>query len=372
MKNILIIFLVFFANNAMASKARLEALNMTTDLTGLGFSHDGNLLFKDNRNIFLNPAQIGSMGNQLNFEMGNSTVANTPNAEGGFIYDWNNGKLGVQLGRQSDVTRTISKYVTPLGVVTPKDSFDVIWGQKGNTGWGAGLHYASTVNDPSGATSKKGSELILSGGMVQSAAEYYAQLAVMASSENNTGANPPGKWDGKTYIKVGGAWTLDNTTKVIGQIFNNGYNYNAAGGAVTEIKSLLIDVRYNKVHKPKTDVTFFYGAGFTNVTGDASSGGTKNDITVQQVPLFFGLESAATSWMDVRASVTQGVLLNSQKNVSLPTVADTQSDPNSTTLGAGTTLKFTNFILDATLAAASTGDINSAALLSHASILYYF
>ncbi len=368
MNKILLILLVgLSANTAMASRARLTALGQSNyspaaDLAGVGYTSDGTLLFKDNRNIFLNPGQISSMGNSFNFEFGPKTPTSATNGEGGMIYDLDGGKLGFQLGRQNDINKTI----VALGYGTPPgNNVDIIYGQKG---WGVGLHYGNAKTDAAATpASASASHLIFSGGLVKDKAEYYAHVAVDANAETNA----TNKFEGKSYIRAGMGYQLDNVAKVIAEVSKNGFD-NTAGGAKTEYNYLDVDVRYNRLQKPKTDLMFFYGAGFKITTGDRTTTGTKSDITVQQIPLFLGLEGSANSWMDLRASVTQMVLIDTIKNPNIVTSGETQHRPNTTTVGAGATLKFTNFIVDATLAGASTGAVNGTSLLADASLIYNF
>lgn len=363
-KYILVLLVGLFANSAMASKARLLALGVNADQTGVGYSHDGTLLFKDNRNIFLNPGQVGTMGNSFNFEMGSSTAI-TPNAEGGIIYDFEGGKLGFQLGRRHEITRTMSG----LGsTILPNDSVDIIWGQKGSSSWGFGLHYADSKTDAASGADAKASVVALSAGMVKDKIEFFGTLGLDGKAERTTAAAT--KYEGKAYIKAGVGYTIDNTSKVIGSVLKSGFDWTS--GAKTEFNTLGLDVRYARTHKPKTDLMFFYGGGFTNVSGDRTTGATKTDVTVQQIPLFLGIEGSANSWLDLRASVIQALLLNTQKNENAGSAGEKQHSPNSTAIGAGATLKFTNFMLDATLAGNTTGAINATTLLANASIIYNF
>lgn len=374
MNKILLILLVgLFANNAMASRARLSALGQSnyapaTDLSLIGNTSDGTLLFKDARNIFLNPAQVAAMGNSFNFEFGPKTPTAAANAEGGMMYDMAGGKLGVQLGRQTDINKTMT---TLALTTTPGDNIDVIYGRKGaSVAWGVGLHYGDAKSDATTGADTTANQIIVSGGMAKEKLEVYGHAALAATSENTTAGT---KFEGKSYIKAGIGYQIDNISKIVGQVFKNGFETGPNGGR-TEHSYLNMDVRYAHLHKPKTDLMFFYGAGFTNITGDRTTAGVKTDVTVQQIPVFIGLEGSATSWMDLRASVTQEVLLNTTKNPTLGTAGESQHKPNTTTVGAGATLKFTNFTVDATLAAAgaATANIDGNSLFANASLLYNF
>lgn len=96
-----------FSLEAHASKARLLAL---------GQSSQGSLFISDERNIFLNPAQMTQFFNHVNFEMGQTQVrtanqVSSPKAEGGLVADgWGDLKLGLQLGRISQATESMIRH----------------------------------------------------------------------------------------------------------------------------------------------------------------------------------------------------------------------------------------------------------------------
>src|SRR4051812_37381079 len=97
MKKLILVLASLAATSAHATKARLAALNQDTN---------GSYFIADTRNIFLNPAQLASMKDHLNFEWGKKDrtgVANDiPENEGGFVLSLGAGKLAAQLGRVTD------------------------------------------------------------------------------------------------------------------------------------------------------------------------------------------------------------------------------------------------------------------------------
>src|SRR3954469_24344449 len=109
MKKIMLMLAVLTTVSAHATKARLVALNQDTN---------GSFYIMDTRNIFLNPAQLSSMKDHLNFEWGKKArpgVANAvPEAEGGFVMSLGAGKLAGQLGRVTDFDRLVRDVNTNL------------------------------------------------------------------------------------------------------------------------------------------------------------------------------------------------------------------------------------------------------------------
>ncbi len=184
MKKIILIFVtIMLSNQAFASKARLSAL---------GQDDDGSYLVKDNRNIFLNPAQVATLNNSFNFEMG-TTGAGTPNAEGGMIYDMGGGRLGMQLGRRSYVVDQLADADAGMGssLLDPNNTVDVVYGRGQNTPWGVGVHYGSAVSDAanSGYPREEASELQVYGGMIKGNVEFSGTVGVMAKAKEETAAS---------------------------------------------------------------------------------------------------------------------------------------------------------------------------------------
>ncbi len=366
-KIIFILGMLVLADNAMASKARLIALGQDTN---------GSLIVRDNRNIFLNPAQIVLLNNSFNFEMGATTpaTATDPYAEGGMIYDVGNGRIGLQLGRHSYVYQQIETAEglgTISNLINPNNTIDVVYGGNKNNPWGVGVHYGSaSANAPSnGFPRSETNELQVYGGMVKNKIEFFGQVGVIAEAEGKANATDTDKYKGGPYIKGGMGFQIDDVAKVYGSLTKFDSEVTDETGAKTETTAMIIEANYVRVHKPKADLMFFYGGGVLQKTGDEETAGTNTDNEELSLPVLLGLEGAATPWMDLRASVTQRVLLNHVEN----STSDNDHQPNTTIVGAGATLKFTNFTLDATLAGASTnGDVDGVDLFTNASILYNF
>lgn len=367
MKNILIIAAtIFLSGQAFASKARLTALGQKTG---------GSTLVKDSRSIFLNPAHIGQMANSFNFEMGNADTNNFPLAvgapysEGGMTYDMEGGKIGMQMGRRSDVNDFISGNAAT--VLSPKNSVDVIYGTKGAKAFGLGIHYASANDDEvsGGFPNQEASELQVFGGMVHNKLEVFGQIGINGEAENETAAGVTAKFDVKSFIMAGFGYDVDNVAKVFGSLKKYEHEATSGAGVKTETQSMDIAINYAHLRRPKSDVMMFYGAGLVLNNGDVELAGVKTDVTETSLPVFIGLEVNATSYMDLRASVRQMLLLNNTEDAA----GDNQHSPNTTTVGAGAALKFNNnLVIDTTLGAEDGGDIDGTSLFANASMNYTF
>ncbi|MCB0362116.1 MAG: hypothetical protein KDD35_05325 [Bdellovibrionales bacterium] len=137
--------LFFTTIESYASKSRLEAL---------GQDSNGSFFIKDERNIFLNPANIHKVDRYLSFEWGASGSAEkvdslgTPKAEGG----WYNGKDGmpfaVYLGNENSEAIAFRNH-SSNSFLKPDNTFDFIWGMgAGNENrWGMGVTYSKNKDD---------------------------------------------------------------------------------------------------------------------------------------------------------------------------------------------------------------------------------
>ena len=127
----------------------------------------------------------------------------------------------------------------------------------------------------------------------------------------------------------------------------------------------------------KTDAAdFFYGVNFDMTTlknKNVATGTAKTEIT--SLPVFAGIEAEATSWMVLRASVTQNFILGTKKD-EIGSTGDSDTISNNTVVAAGAGLKFNKLLVDGTLAKASgasaTGALNSNDLLANAAVTYTF
>jgi hypothetical protein len=118
-------------------------------------------------------------------------------------------------------------------------------------------------------------------------------------------------------------------------------------------------------------VEMFYGVAYNMLTLKEKVGDSKTETT--SLPFTVGLEAEANSWMTLRGSVKQNVLLGSTKTSTAGT-GDADTIPNNTTVAAGVGFKWGKASLDATLNAGVNGQIDTSAgnFLTNAAFQYTF
>ncbi|NUN04469.1 MAG: hypothetical protein HUU57_01795 [Bdellovibrio sp.] len=334
MKNLLLVAaLTVAAAPAMASKARLSALGNSAQLV-------------DVQNTFEKPYQMHSVGELVTMEWGTSGdgAANRPHAEGGFIKAHGESVYGVYFGRKStDFNTAISLANTGFGstLLEEQNPINLMYGMKsGDLAWGATLKYSNGKNDTG---DKKVSSAGFSAGVTNGT--WDANLVVgLAGKSEQTAVTV----ENKSNIKIGGGYKLTDaqyvyadfkTAKVEGDT-------TATPALDSTVEKTIINVGFVNTVVKNDDVNFFYGVAY-------GSDKTKDGDEVQALPVWMGIEANATSWMVLRASVKQSVLINETK-----TAAGAKSDLDSVTFNAGAGLKLGKGMLDANFGTANKGQLN--------------
>ena len=130
----------------------------------------------------------------------------------------------------------------------------------------------------------------------------------------------------------------------------------------TSIKADKTDIKIGAINSMKKEgADFFYGISYE--MGTTKVGTVKTDSS--RLPVLIGIEADAASWLTLRGSVKQNVLVGSDKTT------ETDSAPHDTTVAAGAGFKFNKAVLDVTLTAAGTGSLTSN-LGGNAGLTYLF
>ena len=154
MKNLILLAIgaTLLSTSAFATKARLEAL---------GEDQFGSQYVDDNRNMFLNAAEIHNHHDFLVFDAGdtaNSTdTAASPKASGGYFAKNGDAIYGVYLGQDSNTaaqlrvapligalnagTITAGEFATLSNQVTNNNTLDVFYGREAAMKWAVRLSY---------------------------------------------------------------------------------------------------------------------------------------------------------------------------------------------------------------------------------------
>lgn len=344
-KTLVIAGLAVLSTNAFASKARMEALGQGTE----------SFYLSDSRSIFLNPAALNDTKNYITTEWGAQTNVDTaaaPRAEGGFFREMGSFAYGLYLGNAGD-NRTTTGGTAFLNHQNAMDLF--ISGDMG-VKWGAKLHYANSKDEATTTYTRKNSALGLGLGVAQGDLEGYANLDL---SDKSTGASVAGdEWKNKLGMQVGASYKWSgmtffadyaSTNKEVKVGTGSGItavdgNAVAALGTIT-LKSSEITVGAARVHEVNptsrviTDAKLVMG---TTQVGGSSTTTLNGKIKTNKLPVTLGMEADATSWLVLRGSVSQNVILGETKNVA----GKKASIANSTLINAGATLNFGKLKVD--------------------------
>lgn len=344
MKNLLILTLTLVtAAPAFASKARLASLQGARQLV-------------DVQTIFINPAHINMVGQHITFEMGAAGTA----AEGGFVRKLDSGdKLLVYVGHQNPLGNFVVGDVrTANGYLGQNNPVEVIYGT-GNMGFGASV---STIDDKKNGT-KEGT-FVGKFGMDNGPIKWFAHAKLATAEKLNAGntdkITAPAVFLGGTY--------KGESLLYYGSI-HAGTSKNEAGATATstDIKDLAVVLAFVDRSMKIDDNDIYYGAQVDVVSRDV--GGAK--ITGTRLPIFLGMEYNLNSWAVFRGSVSQNFLVGSTKD---ETAVNTDSSgiANNATVAAGLGLKYNNFVLDGSLTAATSGQVNGNTFLANAAVTYNF
>lgn len=356
MKKLFVLAVVTIASaSAFASKARLDALQSAAHLSDTQdvVGHDGGPV---------KPDQAISNGEWVSFEWGsNRGTGNTPvtkNAEGGFVRKMgDNSAMGAYLGNKSDAYNTFMSLAVATGSVSQtgtgatallnqSNPLNLYFASKaGDMQWGVGLFYVSSDMK----ASKQKENIMGVNASLSGAAGWDAQLTVGLGAEgkNEQTAGSEKSLKGGSNIAVSGGYKMDTmylygSVKSLAAKLSTGSTDNADW----EISQMAVGIINS--HK-KDGADFFYGVSYNTSTTKEKKADSKTETT--SLPVIIGVEAEATSWMVLRGSVTQNILLGSKK----VGTADADTVADNTKVAAGAGLKFGKFLLDGTFTNAQNG-----------------
>jgi hypothetical protein len=347
--------LALLSTNAFASKARVEALGQD--------SVRGSEYISDSRNVFRNPALLNETKNYLVTEWGTSALSDStaaPRAEGGFFREAGSFAYGLYLGNNNGKDVAATRTAAAGTYLGQDNALDLFFAGDMGVKWGAKLHYASSKNEVLAAShTKKNTAFGLGLGVDMGAAQGYLDLDL---SDKSTGAVAAGdEWKLKPSYLVGGSYEWNGTTFFA--------NYSASKFEVKTVTGATSTTATTK------DSNITFGAGrimeinpTARIMTDAKVVLTTNQVTAgktktQNLPVTLGMEADATSWLTLRGSVSQDVVLNTTKN----TAGRKSTDTNSTNVNAGATLNFGNLKVDGVVG--TTGSSRAATTASEQGVL---
>lgn len=355
---------------AMASKARMTSLGNAAHLI-------------DTQTVFNNAADINYLGDYATIEFGSSannagSGVTTPRAEGGFTRSSSMGKWGAYLGRQSS---TVNEFIagvnaTPAnggvsaGLLTEQNTLDLMYGtEMVGQKWGFGLHHSAAKKE---STNQEVSTLGLSVGVRNDVWDAYARIGLGGESKQVTGTT---KLEQKGLYDVGFGYWLDTTYLSLKYLTTKGtLSGYTGGGAAIDIEKNAWSV--SAIDNMKVEGgNFFYGISYTS-SETKKSGGASAKSTTTALPLIAGMEIDATSWMVLRGSVSQNVLVGETKTETTTTSTDKMA--NNTVVAAGAGIKFGKMNFDASISGSGAnsgtadGTVNGNNLFTQGSLTYMF
>jgi hypothetical protein len=381
MKKLLVIAIALASVNAFATRARLNALGNSVHVM-------------DTQRIYSNPSDMFSFGDFVNLESGltdysaagtadcDSITAGTQyckglNAEGMVVRTMGDAKYALSLGHLSDNANGtlggLRSAISPLGKVAyQQNPIELSYAAKtASMVWGLTLVY-SNYNDKKASTESKETSAGFRFGGRMGAWDFSFAQGLLNEADSKPGN---AKYKGTAGTGLYAGYAMDNMyfygdAKMVGFKTEN-----RTTGAETS-KYDRTDLKLGAAVSNKKDGNeLFYGVALTNSSSKESVADSKGSSLT--MPIAIGMETEATSWMTLRGSITQTVLLNDSKSeTGATTNFEYSPGANNTVVAVGTGLKFNKVTVDGTLSglsgttAAQTLDGNG--LLTQVGFTYMF
>ena len=365
MKQLLVIAIALASTTAFASRARVTSLSNSPHII-------------DTQSIYSNPAKMFLMGDFVNLESGTTAQAGEGlNTEGLLVRSMGDAKMGLSLGHRSLNASSfgLRAFVAGAGasatITNQQNPIELSYGMKaGDITWAATLVY-SNFNDKVNDNKETSAGLRL--GALMGAWDFSLGLGL-----GNTAKSATIDFKGTTGISAYAGYTMDSLY-TYGEVVLAGAKMSVSNNEVTKVDQTKITL--GAVESIKKDGNeFFYGASLVSTMFKNDKTSATNDdqkTNSLNLPVIVGLETEATSWLTLRGSLTQSVLINNVKDET-NSVATTETAPgaNNTVAAIGAGLKWNKVTVDGSLqgltggAAAQT--LNGNTLLSTVGLTYMF
>jgi hypothetical protein len=317
--------LAVLSTGAFASKARMTALNQDASF--------GSFYMDDERNAFRSAGAFS--GNYVYLEHGaNQTGAAAPSAEGGFFRE--GGSLNYGLYLNSDTYNNL----TEASAITSSARGDFFVSGNSGMNWGARVGYTKLLIDPNvDVTSFDFSVNAELGGA-------NVWLSYVPGVETSTGVET------EADMRLGATMGMGDHTLFA--------EYDSEGGALNADAQTTLVVGAARTHSTDSGM-WFYDISYNMVTAVDNTDGT--DRT--SLPVTFGFETKATSWLTWRASIKQSLM------GSLDT-SGTELSVRTTNLGVGASLTWGSLRIDGTVNSLAGANLGTNDFMSNVSAVYNF
>lgn len=304
-KNIILVLASFLiANSSFATKARLLALGMNEA------DSEGSYYIEDNRNIFMNVANVNNYADKVFVEFGSQAnvgfdTDSTPKAMGGFLHKHGEYVMGAYLGNEANTT-AISKVLA--GAQPLSDNFlDFFLGSEAmGMKWGVNLSYANDSDKSVSSNEKEASYYGLRLGVMGEKWESFLRFGLGAKAKIGSSL----EYKGKLSLHVGGSYDLAGG-KVFGYYKKSDWEQTFST-VMTKGAASAMSLGYGRSHKLDHG-TLFSSVAFIKKSLEVKFTTDPAKLENTMVPLTLGFEGKATSWLSLRGSISQN-LMGTKKN----------------------------------------------------------
>jgi len=387
MKKLLIIAIALTSVNAFATRARMTALGNSVHVM-------------DTQRVYNNPSDIFSFGDYVNLESGATAASGTAkgaDTEGMVVRTMGDAKFGFSIGHRSE---NGSGYTNGLRSIIPivyaasaqpsmnqQNPIEITYGQKAADMVWAGTLVYSNYNDKANKEKESSAGFRL-GGRTGAWDFYWKQGLLNTASRDNQF-----DFKGTAGTSLFAGYTMDNmyawgyVEYVAATADEKGTVSNGITGS--EVKASTVKAGLTASHK-KDGGEVFYGAFLEAVDKKLTYNGAnvETKTTNLVMPVILGFESEASSWLTLRGSITQYLLVADLKTETTPKTGlgaaptvnggDKEQSPssNSTVVAVGAGLKFNKVTVDGTLSgltgATAGQNLDGNSLLSQVGLTYMF
>ena len=353
MKQLLVVAIMLSTATSFAARSRMNALGNPRHIQN------------DSATLHLNPAYLHNVADSVTLESGATQVgvvsSTASGAEATLVRTMGDAKFALNLGH--DDANVAALRNEGNATFLQQNPLELTYGMKmGDMNVGAALVY-SKYNDKK--NSQKEDTTLLKVGT--QTASWDVSVSMSLADKVTSGTD---EYKAGSNINVMGGFWIDADLYAYGSIGMNGFKTSSGGVDQEDYKSNEYEV--GVIHTIKNDGSeFFYGVGL-NSTKTEDSLGNKDESSKMSLPVMVGIEANAASWLTLRGSVAQDVLISDSKTEdNTGTLTETAPGTNTTTFAAGAGLKFNKVSIDGSLLA-GTQNLNANNMLGTVGLTYAF
>ncbi len=324
---------------AMASKARVTALANSRQIV-------------DIQTAFDRPYQFVALGDLATMEWGETngvTGTTTPHAEGGFLRKSGEYSYGMYLGRRADAFNQGVGAAVQAGRINaaamreqnPLNLF--VASKSGDWTWGTTLKYSNGKDD---ANTAKSTSAGIALGAAMGAWEFDLAQGLVGKSEYGTQSV-----ESKGSTSIGVDYKFDEAMLAYFKYGMTKADSNNGTNTVSALDAVSMEAGFVNTVAKTEESNFFYGVALNTTKIDKVS-------DTMTLPVWMGIETNAASWMVLRASVKQNVLINEEKDITGTATDGNKKDVDSVVVNAGLGLVFGKNLIDATFGTANKGHLS--------------